>query len=284
MWVLYHKNCLDGTGSAAAILKKYPDVCLMPISHSYPKEDIYPILQTKNDTIYVVDFSLRREDFEELLKNHNQIIHIDHHITALDDIEYLRKYENYKSVFDLNHSGAFLTWEYIFKEVPKLIYYIEDRDIWKKEFPETDTICYYLFSKVLDKPEELLRFLEFDVQEIYKRGLEIQSYMETNIKQTLEKVEPIWIRFGSFFKKYKVPALNSTFYLSELGNEVAKKFDGIACIFYISKYEVKMSFRSVEGTKLYAKDAAQYFGGGGHLHAAGAKIPLNKFFKLITKN
>ncbi|GIX42919.1 MAG: hypothetical protein KatS3mg129_2652 [Leptospiraceae bacterium] len=281
MWVLFHKNCLDGTGSAAGVLKKFPDVQLMPISHSYSEMDLEPLWNTKNETIYVVDFSLRRNDFERLLKNQNKIIHIDHHITAKEDIEYLKKYENYISIFDINHSGAYLTWHYLFEEVPKLIYYIEDRDIWKKEFPETDVICYYLFGKVLDRPQELLQYLEKDIKEIYEKGLEIQSYMESNIQQTLEKIEPIWISVGKWFKKYKIPALNSTFYLSELGNELAKKYDGISCIFYISNYDVKMSFRSVEGTKLYAKDAAQYFGGGGHLHAAGAKISLKKFYKLI---
>jgi uncharacterized protein len=284
MWVLYHKNCLDGTGSAAAVLKKFPDVNLMPIHHSYTQKDISPVLETKNDIIYVVDFSLKRDDFEKLLFNQNQIIHIDHHITIKEDVEYLKKYKNYLSIFDLQHSGAYLTWEYLFKEVPKLIYYIEDRDLWKKEFPKTDEICYFLFARVLDKPQELLNYLDYDEEEIYQRGLELKTYMQTNIQQTLEKVDPIWIKFGSLLKKYKVPALNSTFYLSELGNELAKKYGGISCIFYITNHDVKLSFRSVEGTKLYAKDAAKFFGGGGHLHAAGAKIPLKKFYKLLSTN
>ncbi len=281
MWVIFHKSCLDGTGSASAVVKKFLDVKLLPLGHSYTKEELIDVLNTKNDTIFVLDFSLRLEDFETLLKNNNHVIHIDHHITIEKDIHFLKRYQNYTSIFDIHHSGAYLTWEYLFQDVPKLIRYIEDRDIWKKEYPESDIICYYLFNKVLDDPHELLTYLEKDMNEMYKYGSEIYSYLQSNIHLTLEKVEPIWLKFGTFFKKYKVPALNSFFYQSELGHELARKYDGIGCIFYITGNTVKLSFRSIEGTKLYAKDASLFFGGGGHLHAAGARINLKKFIKLI---
>ncbi len=283
MWVIFHKNCLDGTGSAAAVLKKFNKVNLFPINHSYTEENIKELLEIKGDIFYVVDFSLKKGDFIKILNNNNTVIHIDHHITAIEDVEFLKKYKNYISVFDIHHSGAFLTWHYLFNEVPELIYFIEDRDIWKKEYKETDVICYYLFGKVLDKPEELLKYLEMDIQDIYSRGLELQKYLESNIQQTLEKVEPLWltIKTGKFFKKIRIPALNSTYYSSELGNIVAKNYDGISCIFYISGKDVKLSFRSIEGAKITAKDVAILFKGGGHIHAAGARISLKKFVKLI---
>lgn len=281
MWVIFHKNCLDGTGSAAAIVKKFLDVKLLPLSHSYTRDEIKDVLNTKNDTIFVVDFTLRVEDFETILKNTNQVIHIDHHITVEKDINLLKRYENYFCIFDIHHSGAYLTWDYLFKEVPKLILYIEDRDTWKKQYPESDIICYYLFNKVLDEPHKLLTYLEKDINEIYRYGSEIYSYLQSNIKLTLEKVDPIWLKFGTWFKKYKVPALNSFFYQSELGHELAQRYDGISCIFYITGDIVKLSFRSIEGAKLYAKDASLFFGGGGHLHAAGARIHLKQFVKLI---
>lgn len=281
MWAIFHKSCLDGTGSAAAIAKKFQDVKLLPLSHSYTREELIEVINTKNDTIFIVDFTLRLEDFETILNNNNQVIHIDHHITIEKDIKYLKRYQNYKAVFDIKHSGAYLTWEYLLQDVPKLILYIEDRDIWKKEYPESDIICYYLFNKVLDDPHKLLSYIEKDINEIYKYGSEIYAYLQSNIQLTLEKLDPIWIKFGSFFKKYKVPALNSFFYQSELGHELAQKYEGIGCIFYITGDTVKLSFRSIEGTKLYAKDASLFFGGGGHLHAAGARIHINQFIKLI---
>lgn len=283
MFVLYHKQCLDGTASAAAIFKKYPQVKGIPLSHSYTQEDIKELLNQREQTIYILDFMLKKEDLQSLLENKNQIIHIDHHASCIEDIKYFKKYQNFVSVFDLNHSASYLSWEYIHNYVPKLILYIEDRDLWKKQYPETDIICYYLFSKVLDKPEELLNYIQISVEEIYKKGLIIQEYIQSNFEQILKKSEPLWIRFGNFLKKYKVPAINSTVYISELGNELAKKYNGISCIFYITDSMVQLSFRSIENNYLTAKEAAEYFGGGGHKHAAGARIRLKKFLKIIKK-
>ncbi|MCS7205655.1 MAG: DHHA1 domain-containing protein [Leptospiraceae bacterium] len=283
MWVLFHKHCLDGTASASAVVKKFENVRVFPISHGYSQDEIEEILSTKNDTIYVVDFSLKRSDFEKLLLNGNRVIHIDHHITAKDEIEALEKaYSNFESIFNLQHSAAYLSWDYLFGDVPKLIKIIEDRDLWKKEYPETDIVCYYLFSKVLDKPQELLNLIEEPISSLYEKGLGIKEYIDSSIDQTLKKIEPIWLEFGGFLRKrFRIPAVNSNTYLSELGNELAKKYDGLGCVYYITGEEVKLSFRSVEGSKVNAQEVATFLGGGGHPHAAGARISLKKFIKML---
>ncbi|MFN3604815.1 MAG: DHHA1 domain-containing protein [Leptonema sp. (in: bacteria)] len=279
MWVIFHKQCLDGTASASAVLKKYPEVRLFPISHSYT--EIQEILKLKEETIFILDFMLSKKDIEILLKNKNQVIHIDHHTSCSKEVEHLKKYENFTSIFDLNHSASYLAWNYLHNFIPKLIFYIEDRDLWKKQFKETDVLCYYLFSKVLDKPEQLLNYLETPIEEIYQKGIIVQEYIESNIQQILEKNEPIWLHVGGMFRKHKIPAINSNIYISEIGNELAKRYSGIACIFSISDGTVHLSFRSIEGTILNAKDMAEHFGGGGHKHASGARISIKKFFKLI---
>jgi oligoribonuclease NrnB/cAMP/cGMP phosphodiesterase (DHH superfamily) len=63
---------------------------------------------------------------------------LDHHKSAA---EKLTGYQCRCGVvhFDMNKSGARLAWEFFHpdKPVPGLIRYVEDRDIWKWEFPES---------------------------------------------------------------------------------------------------------------------------------------------------
>ncbi len=282
MIVFFHGSCLDGTASASAILKKFPDAELYPINHSYDQKELEFLFTKKSEKIFVLDFSFRKDDFEKLLKTDNDFIHIDHHISILKDTEIFKKYNNYTLIFDNQHAGCYLTWKYVHNHIPELIYYIEDRDIWTKKFEKTDAICSYLFSKVLNKPDELLTYFEKDkdIEEIYNEGKKIIDIHKMNQDRIMEKTEICWLNIGNFLKKKLIPAINSNLYVSEIGNELATKY-GICCIFYISDSYVKLSFRSVEGSKIFAKDVAELFGGGGHLHAAAAKIHLKKFIKMI---
>lgn len=281
MWVLYHKQCLDGTASAASLYKKDPNMNFFSLSNSYSKEEIKDLLFLQNQNIYLLDIVLKKQDLEILLNNKNHVIVIDHHISNYEDIEYFKKYSNFECIFDINHSASYLSWNYMHNVMPELILFVEDRDLWKKKYPETNAICHYLFTKVLDKPQEFLKYIYIPIQEIYQKGIIYQEYIQFHINQILQQIKPIWIEFGGIFKKFKIPTLNSNLYISELGEELAKQYNGISCIFSISEDIVKLSFRSIESTKITAKEVAEYFGGGGHKHAAGAKITLKKFLKIM---
>lgn len=154
---VYHKNCTDGTTSAAVVLLKYPDAILFNFDHNYKEEDVNNLLSEIDEetTVYIVDFALKPEDLQKLLSKAKQVINIDHHISVKDYLEkYSKQYKNFKFVFDNSSSGASLTYKYLFDEnVPMLIKYVEDKDIWKWEFgEETKYINDYLFL-FTNKPE-----------------------------------------------------------------------------------------------------------------------------------
>ncbi len=281
MWVVFHKQCLDGTASAASVLKKYPKATIFSLANTYSIEEIKQLFLLRNQMIYLLDIILQKNDLQILLDNNNSVFVIDHHISNAKEIEFFKVYSNFHSIFDINHSASYLTWSYMHNVVPDLVQFVEDRDLWKKKYPETDVICHYLFTKVLDKPDEFLKYIELPIEEIYKKGIVYQENIQFYIHKILQESKPLWVEFGSIFKKYKVPCLNSNLFISELGEEIAKKYDGIACIFSISESMIKLSFRSIEGTKITAKEVAEYLGGGGHKHAAGAKLPLKTFLKKI---
>ena len=137
--VWYHKNCLDGTGAALAAYQSFEDNAeYIPMCYG----DDWPSIEgVKN--IFMVDFSIKFDDMVELSKKVESITVIDHHKTAKDDLMRDDLPENVKVVFDMNHSGAVLAWRYFMNrlEVPKLFQHIEDRDLWKFDFPETKDVC-----------------------------------------------------------------------------------------------------------------------------------------------
>lgn len=71
---------------------------------------------------------------------------IDHHKTAHEDLAGLPFAE-----FDLEHSGAYLTWRHFFGEpVPKFIRYLEERDLWRFNLPDSKGVSQELRAYPFD--------------------------------------------------------------------------------------------------------------------------------------
>ena len=72
---------------------------------------------------------------------------IDHHITAQEALKGL----DY-CVFDMEQSGATLTWQYFFpkKPIPSMLSYIEDRDLWRWKLPDSRAVSAWLGSHEFD--------------------------------------------------------------------------------------------------------------------------------------
>ena len=138
---IYHGNCTDGTTAAAVLLTKFPDCVLFPFEHGYKPEDFQEVVDKvdKNTVVYIVDFSLKEEDLKTLLSIAKKVVIIDHHIGVKGLLEKLSKeYENLEYVFDNHRSGASLTWIYFYgkENIPDLIKYVEDKDIWTWKYGE----------------------------------------------------------------------------------------------------------------------------------------------------
>ncbi|NCQ52249.1 hypothetical protein GW796_10260 [archaeon] len=125
MHVLYHGNCPDGFGAALSAWLKYGDDAIYtPVYHN----EGVPKLQSKD--ILIVDFCYPLDIMLEIAKKFNTLTLIDHHQGVSDVIEKLKLIDNVTVVFNQNHSGSSLTWQYLNPnvKVPKLIQFIEDRD------------------------------------------------------------------------------------------------------------------------------------------------------------
>ncbi len=280
---IYHKNCTDGTTSAAVLLKKFSDCKLFPLGHNYKEEDINQILEEthENTIVYIVDFSLKPDDLEKLLKKAKKVVNIDHHIGVKETLEqFAKKYPNFEFVFDNNSSGASLTWKYFFGEpVPWLIKYVEDKDIWKWEFGEDTKYVDAFLIMLTDKPDEIKDLIDGNIDKVKENGRLISGFIDYLIDRFVENVNPTYIKIDN----YIVKAFNTGLFQSEIGNILSKKYNEPVALFSINGDFVKISFRSVEGQGLTALQLAKALGGGGHKHAAGAGISLTEFCNMVIQ-
>ena len=137
---IYHGNCADGFGAAWVVRKALGEIDFHPGKYQEPPPDV-----TGKDVV-MVDFSYKRPVLLEMAEKANSILILDHHKTSAEDLVDLPA--NVIAKFDMNHSGAMLTWEHFFpgQEPPPLLLHIEDRDLWRFALQNTRQIQASVFS------------------------------------------------------------------------------------------------------------------------------------------
>ena len=125
--VIYHADCSDGFGAAYSAWKLLGDRATY---HAAKYGETPPDVRGKN--VAILDFSYDNATTKKLIAMANNLIIIDHHKSAmveLHDVSCTR--------FDMTHSGAMLAWNFFHpgKEAPRMIKFIEDRDLWKWQIP-----------------------------------------------------------------------------------------------------------------------------------------------------
>ena len=132
---IYHGNCADGFGSAWCV------------RHALGEENVEFFAGVYGDTlpdvaardVVMVDFSYKRPVMLEAIDKASSVLVLDHHKTAAQDLADL---PGATVVFDMDRSGAGITWDYYHpgEQRPALINVIEDRDLWRFKLPRTREI------------------------------------------------------------------------------------------------------------------------------------------------
>lgn len=270
--VLYHAECNDGFGGAWAAWKKFGDSAdYIPVGHesSLPEG-------LKEKEVFFIDIipdGIDEEKFKEIINENKSVVAIDHHKTNEPKMRWFKEYS-----FDNNHSGAVLAWEYFYpgKPIPKLLLFIEDGDIWKWEYPESDkflsvlTLYDYEFNiwdKIASDIENQQRLTEY-----LSKGEIISKYSQKIIdwlSRTAILVE---------FEDNKIYSVNAPdFIKGRIANELAEKFPPFAIVWVQEKDMISVSLRSWKNDFDVSKIAKKY-GGGGHKAAAGFSFPAGQPF------
>jgi oligoribonuclease NrnB/cAMP/cGMP phosphodiesterase (DHH superfamily) len=268
---IYHGNCLDGFGAAWAVHYALGDeVDFHKAMHQQPPPEV------KGLEVILVDFSYEKEVLEGMLETANSITILDHHISAEQALSGLLKTGKVKGLFDMNKSGAMLTWEWFSpgQPPPKLIEHIQDRDLWQFRLEGTTEINAALSSYPFDFNvwDKLMASSKHELETLQHEGEAIERKIQKDIKQLIESGLRRMIIAG-----YDVPVLNaSSSYVSDAGHIMAIGEPFAAC-YWDHQHGRSFSLRSTDhdGERgVDVNEVAKKYGGGGHKNAAGFTVDI----------
>lgn len=269
----YHKNCYDGTASAAVVLKARPECKLIAIDYKDPID----IESMRGAVVYVVDFSFPEEVIHDILGAAKRLVILDHHRTFRDTAQRLQMMNDSGSfgadileiVYDESRSGALITWEYFFPDhpAPRLVQHVSDRDLWRFQIPYTRQVTMALGMYPHD-PKTYLDVIQLcEDDSIYERLKLEGTVLTVKLEQDVRNVIDTTLRFVKFAGR-DIPLVNCQRALaSEVLSRLAAEHE-VAVSYYDERAGRVYSVRSVGDTG-EAKKLAERFGGGGHPNAAG---------------
>jgi len=264
--IIYHADCPDGFGGAYAAWKKFGDDATY-----LPRPMPAPIPEgLTNKEIYIIDYSYHRETLEQLETRNKSVVVIDHHQSAEAAVTAFPQ-----NIFDINHSGAVLAWQYFHPDtpVPTILQYVEDHDLWRFALPEHRefTVSLHQEPRTFERWDTLTEELKNENMHInfIARGALLAKFEDKLIADVLKNRERVR------FLGHTVWAINESFYRSTLGNQLAQLNEvegGIALgiVYYRKDKSVRISLRSTGEVDVAAM--AEKYGGGGHKNAASIKV------------
>jgi hypothetical protein len=254
--VIYHASCQDGFFAAWAAWKRLGDQAkYVHCQYNWSPPEV------TGKHVAIVDFSFRGEVLEEVLQDVESLIILDHHKSTKEDLE-----GHPNAVFDLEKSGAVLSWEFFHPEEPPPlpILFAQDRDLWKWELPNSK--AFSAGMKLVPFKFEALEEGFQDLLGLINKGVAILEYEQKVVE--MKAKHGVLVSFqghSCWMVNYSGP-----FLISELGNALCEKDEvGLALIWFYnaSKRGIGCSLRS--NGEIDVSALAKKLGGGGHPKAAG---------------
>ncbi len=249
-------------------------------------KEILPNIE-QYDQVYITDLNISRELAEVIDQNPNyqkKITIIDHHIGKIDMNDF-----SFITVIDQDEqrnkqSATSLFYQYLIKyyDIPilhkscitTLVEYIRKVDTWTWQ-DDSKSMWISRLKDIFGPDYFLEHYLEYvkthDNFEYEQRDIYLLEVEDIRIQNYIEKVkdEIIPVRIDG----YRVGILFSDQYASDVGNALATMYqDTYDFIAMIKMRTGKVSYRAVKDN-VDLTLFAQKYGGNGHKHAAGSRIP-----------
>lgn len=285
--VIFHANCPDGYGSAWWLGQHLGNHQKWPAFYDKPAPD------TTGRVVYMVDFCYKADELTRIADTCNSLLILDHHASQLAEVRsvmaigMMTSIEQWRqegwggdeprcgAVMDVSRSGVGLTAEYVAQRfgvsAPDWFANIEDRDLWHFKERRTQAV----FAAVTAR-----RYTESDWDQMGKlsasqlaaEGAGVEMYRQRLIEATLETAHRMEIA------GYEVWAAASPYAIcSDVAGELAKRepdmFGATYVTYSLDPLKLKLSLRSTEQGMDVSKIAQSIDPtGGGHVHAAGARL------------
>jgi len=264
--ILYHGHCPDGFAAAFGAFKLLGDkATYTPLDHG-------PTLRAPDVTgkhVAILDFCFPSATIQEMKRTAASLIILDHHASAQKELMDLG--EEYK-VFDMGCSGATLSWLYFHagKEVPLFLRYVEDKDIWRWAYKESEafTAGYATVPQTFEALDALLARGEEGVEALIGSGRAILQYRNGVRDSHVARGVPARLVAAP---QFQASVVNGTTLASEIGNAMCQVPGvqlGVIWFWCHKTKSFSVSLRSDSDAVDVSLIAKQY-GGGGHRRAAG---------------
>lgn len=277
--ILYHgRGCPDGFAAALAAWLFYEGRAeFLGLDHGDTKSvaDLPPL---EGRAVYILDFGFSPEIMREIDARAAKLVMLDHHKSAA---EKLTGFQCRCGVvhFDMAKSGARLAWEFFQPDrpLPDLVRFVEDRDIWVWQYPESAA-----FLSALDmEPCEFVRWAEIAAftpeqrDAFMARGHAMDEKFNKLAADIAENAQPVTFN-GQQGLMVNAP---SAFH-SLVGDILSKQSGTFALIWTAAKGGViKVGLRSRSGFDCIP--LAESMGGGGHAQACGFRIGAERLPELL---
>jgi oligoribonuclease NrnB/cAMP/cGMP phosphodiesterase (DHH superfamily) len=288
---IYHGNCADGFTSAWVVHRHFNgEVDFHAGVYQNPPPDVTGRL------LLLVDFSYKRDVLLELAKKTRAVLVLDHHKSAVEDLHadgcfivnmgayhgvlgWERFLDNVAldsieggpriyTVFDLERSGAGITWDFFNsgKPRPELLDRIEDRDLWRFRFPETRAVQATVFSY----PYEFGVWDQLMASSIESLRIEGSAIERKHFKDIHELLGVVTRKMA--IGGYVVPIANLPYTLtSDAGHALCTPGTPFAGCYWDTPEGRVFSLRSTDDG-IDVSEIARRYGGGGHRNASGFRV------------
>ena len=283
--ILYHGGCIDGFTAAWAVARSPgvagEPVTLIPVRHTEPPPEL-----TGAEKVYVVDFCYPLGTLTSLASKGRVVSVFDHHQSAMDQIgrhipellvpdathlSYNTPVDEhgYLSIqIDMKRSGAGIAWDFMHgTERPPLVDYVEDRDLWRHDLPDSREVSAYL--RTLEPSLELWGELAAtDINQLADQGRGVVAQLDAIVRDAVDRSYMCEMGDRTF------PITNVVYTAGSDTAEALCAHWGTPMAGYFLQLETggwQYGFRSADADVMTVHDFAEQFGGGGHPAASGCR-------------
>jgi oligoribonuclease NrnB/cAMP/cGMP phosphodiesterase (DHH superfamily) len=277
--VIYHgRSCPDGFASALAAWLFYQGKAeFLGLDHGDVKSvDDLPALSGR--AVYILDFSFSPELLRGIDERAAKLVLLDHHKSAA---EKLSGFTCRCGVvhFDMHKSGARLAWEFFQPDMPMpdLVRFVEDRDIWVWQYPESAGFLAALDMEAFDfaRWAEIAAFSPAQLTAFMARGQAMDEKFSKLAADMAEGAQPVVFN-GQSGLMVNAPGV----FHSLVGDLLSRQSGTFALMWSATKGGVvKGGLRSQRSFDCIP--LAESMGGGGHAQACGFKMGPERLPELL---
>ena len=312
--IFYHANCIDGI-TAATVTTKYiidklqgeaEHIHLLAVHYDDDLESLRGLmLKEKIDVLFIVDFSFTRGELAILAKVVTEINLFDHHASAFRnlmgenyeitpvswedfylpvDVDGEEEDSNIHITLDNDECGASLCYKHMLgdsvpdeEQLPKLIKFVKDYDLYRFKYPETKAVNKFLKQQSKDLATYTALLIAFDddyfLNPCIREGRTLITYEESIENKLLaDGTTPITIN------GVKGLCVNAPYeFASSLGHKLALESKTFGATWsQLAHGKAVFSLRS-NGDECDVSKLAELMQGGGHKNAAGFTLGTPQF-------